>query len=59
MKKKIEYKVLYNMTLFYLELEVEKYLRDGWELQGGISAGKKFELLGDINCYYQAMIKKS
>lgn len=31
MKKKIEYKVLYNMTLFYLELEVEKYLRDGWD----------------------------
>lgn len=59
MPKEIKYKILYNTTLLYLELEVEKYLRDGWELQGGVSAGKQFQMLGDVNCYYQAMIKKS
>ncbi len=56
MPAKVEYKLLSMDKLSHLEEVVNKYLEDGWELQGGVAATS--ETAGKPEQFVQAMTKK-
>ncbi|WPO36210.1 DUF1737 domain-containing protein [Flammeovirgaceae bacterium SG7u.111] len=55
-RKVIDYKLISSSNPSYVEKEVKKHLKDGWELLGGIS-------MGDVNrgstveSFCQALVK--
>jgi hypothetical protein len=54
----MKYKVLEEISLQYLEIEVNKYITDGWRPQGGISAARaKYSGGNNEIIFCQAMIK--
>ena len=51
----MKYRVVKENTYWALTMEVNNYIKEGWEPQGGIS----IERYGEISAYYfQAMIKR-
>ena len=50
----MEYHILLNQSLYLLETAVNKYLKDGWEPQGGICVGTSNNALS----YFQAISRR-
>jgi hypothetical protein len=48
------YHIIMNQSLYLLESAVNKHLKEGWEVQGGLSVGMSNNALQ----YFQAMVKK-
>ncbi|HVT81096.1 MAG TPA: hypothetical protein VHM90_10600 [Phycisphaerae bacterium] len=48
------YHIIMNQSLYLLESAVNKHLKDGWEVQGGLSVGMSNNALQ----FFQAMVKK-
>lgn len=53
MKKKTEYEIVREMTANDLERKVNEFLRNGWELVGGVAAVRDTNYVQ----YLQAMVK--
>lgn len=52
---KISYSILENRNKINLELEVIKYLKEGWKLSGGVSISHS---QGNTLIYAQAMVRE-
>jgi hypothetical protein len=50
----MEYHILLNQSLYLLETAVNKYIKDGWEPQGGLSVGMSNNALQ----YFQSIIRR-
>jgi hypothetical protein len=50
----LEYHILLNQSLYLLETAVNKYIKDGWEPQGGLTVGMSNNALQ----YFQAIIRR-
>lgn len=55
----MEYKVIQEPSIQKLELRVNQYLKQNWQLQGGVSFDKN-KILSNTELYFylQAIIKK-
>ncbi len=50
----MEYHIVMNQALYLLEVAVNKYIKDGWEPQGGLTIGSSNNALQ----YFQALVRK-
>lgn len=50
-----EYTILESTSLSHLIYQVNNHMKEGWELQGGVSTGKANRL--NNNIFLQAMIR--
>jgi hypothetical protein len=50
----MEYHILMNQALYLLETAVNKYIKEGWEPQGGLTIGMSNNAMN----YFQALVRK-